>query len=317
LTRRTTTEEFILKAKAIHGDTYDYSLVKYITLQTKVKVICPEHGIFEQTPANHLKGSGCRKCSTSRNAAILAAPAALVFKENAHALHGGRYGYEQVEYVASKTKVKIVCEEHGVFEITPSDHLSGRGCSFCGLRQRAASRSAPSAKTFSERARAVHGDKYDYSPSIYSAALRPVRIICREHGEFLQNPGDHLSGKGCPSCAITGFQREKPAVVYVFDISTPCGRFTGFGISGSYKSRLRQHIRTLAKHSANIERMFSIEFDIGRQAADLELLLQQTFPLSEEARNIEGFKTESTTATFSEVVAFVEKIKGEMDNGCT
>ena len=50
---------FIEKSKKIHNSKYDYSLVKYVNNTTKVKIICPVHGVFEQTPASHLNGSEC------------------------------------------------------------------------------------------------------------------------------------------------------------------------------------------------------------------------------------------------------------------
>ena len=57
-----TTEEFTKEAKKIHGDKYDYSKVEYHKNFEKVCIICPEHGEFWQTPANHLYGYGCFKC---------------------------------------------------------------------------------------------------------------------------------------------------------------------------------------------------------------------------------------------------------------
>lgn len=60
--KRLTTPEFIEKARKIHGDKYDYSKVKYIDSNTKVTIICPIHGEFEQRPANHISGQGCPKC---------------------------------------------------------------------------------------------------------------------------------------------------------------------------------------------------------------------------------------------------------------
>ena len=57
-----TTEEYIQKAKAIHGDKYDYSKVEYITNKDKVCIICPEHGEFWQRAGNHIRGVGCPKC---------------------------------------------------------------------------------------------------------------------------------------------------------------------------------------------------------------------------------------------------------------
>ena len=60
-----TTEEFIQKAKAIHGDKYDYSKVEYVNSKTKVRIICPIHGEFWQVPSNHLRNHGCPKCAAA------------------------------------------------------------------------------------------------------------------------------------------------------------------------------------------------------------------------------------------------------------
>lgn len=55
---------FISQSKAVHGDKYDYSLVEYKNANTKVKIICSEHGAFEQLASNHLRGQTCKKCSS-------------------------------------------------------------------------------------------------------------------------------------------------------------------------------------------------------------------------------------------------------------
>ena len=62
-----TTEEFIAKAKAVHGDRYDYSKVEYVNSKTKLCIICPKHGDFWQLPSNHLRGHGCVKCRADFN----------------------------------------------------------------------------------------------------------------------------------------------------------------------------------------------------------------------------------------------------------
>ena len=62
-----TTEEFIEKAKAVHGDKYDYSHVKYVDYRSKVCIICPEHGEFWQRPDTHLKGHECSECGKIKN----------------------------------------------------------------------------------------------------------------------------------------------------------------------------------------------------------------------------------------------------------
>ena len=64
--KKDTKQQFIEKAKKVHGDKYNYSLVDYKGSKEKIKIVCPKHGIFEQTPCNHLKGCGCKLCSMAK-----------------------------------------------------------------------------------------------------------------------------------------------------------------------------------------------------------------------------------------------------------
>lgn len=57
------TDDFIAKARLIHGDRYDYSLVNYVSNRTPIIVICKKHGEFLVLPTNHLKGCQCESCS--------------------------------------------------------------------------------------------------------------------------------------------------------------------------------------------------------------------------------------------------------------
>ena len=125
-----TTEEFIKKAKAVHGDKYDYSLVDYKNNKTKVKIICPIHGIFEQTPANHIfKKSGCPKC-IGKNSTI------EDFIKQASKIYGDKYDYSLVDYKNKQIKVKIICPIHGMFETIPHNFLSNHSCPKCGLENK-------------------------------------------------------------------------------------------------------------------------------------------------------------------------------------
>jgi hypothetical protein len=72
------TEDFLLKAKEIHGDKYDYSKVNYTTAITPVEIICPKHGLFFQKPAAHLSNQGCPCCSESQGESTLR----VIFKKN-------------------------------------------------------------------------------------------------------------------------------------------------------------------------------------------------------------------------------------------
>ena len=186
-----TTEQFIQKAREVNGDRYDYSLVDYINSSTNVKIICPEHGEFEQVPNNHLRRvTGCKKCSLYKRTRT-----AEQFIEKAREVHGDKYDYSMVEYIRSSTKVKIICPQHGEFEQTPKNHLQGHaGCIKC-------SRKVINKEQFVERARKVHGDKYDYSMVEYLEMLNNIKVICPQHGEFEQRAFLHLKGQGCNDCA--------------------------------------------------------------------------------------------------------------------
>ncbi|MFN7656407.1 MAG: hypothetical protein ACK5OW_01300, partial [bacterium] len=120
-----TTEEFIERSKKVHGDKYDYSLASYNNYNTKVKIICPKHGIFEQTPNNHIKGKICYKCTKTHKKTT------EEFIEVSTKIHGDKYDYSLVDYRGGKIKVKIICSKHGIFGQKPSDHLNGSGCHIC------------------------------------------------------------------------------------------------------------------------------------------------------------------------------------------
>ena len=67
--RKLTTNDFIKSCIERHGDRYDYSLVEYKNISSKVSIICKEHGIFIQNSKNHRDGQGCPKCYGNRNLA--------------------------------------------------------------------------------------------------------------------------------------------------------------------------------------------------------------------------------------------------------
>ena len=117
------------------------------------------------------------------------------FIEKATKIHNNKYDYSKVEYTNNKTKVCIICPEHGEFWQTPHNHLKGYGCSSCGKSIRF------STNDFIKRAESIHGNKYDYSKCEYAGSIKKSCIICPEHGEFWQAPYLHLRGCGCPKCS--------------------------------------------------------------------------------------------------------------------
>lgn len=200
---------FIEKAKAKHGDRYDYSQVDYKNGRTPVTVICPYHGSFQVCPEYHLRKSGTLGCPTCSKLAqnqkqTLSTERAI---ERFKAVHGDAYDYTQVVYASIHMSVTIVCKTHGPFEQTPNNHRKGMGCPQCG-RQRTAESQLKTTEQFVAKAKEVHGNKYDYSKTVYENSKKAVTITCPEHGDFNQVPYVHLAKKGCRACSISASKVE-------------------------------------------------------------------------------------------------------------
>lgn len=202
----TKTEEFIEKARKVHGDKYDYSKVEYVNSKTKVKIICPVHGEFEQTPNSHLIGRGCRKCKSDEDAER-SKIGTEKFIERSINVHGNKYDYSKVVYVNIETPVTIICPIHGEFLQRPLNHLQGYGCKICGEEKRR-KKAFLTTEEFIEKARKIHGDRYDYSKVEYKNNKEKVCIICPVHGEFWQAPNTHLCNHGCPKCNASKLELE-------------------------------------------------------------------------------------------------------------
>jgi len=188
--KRTTTKDFIEKSKLKHLDRYDYSIVEYINSNTKVKIICKEHGIFEQYPLNHTKGSGCPSCKGLKKLST------KDFIEKSLKIHNSnsKYNYSLVRFENNDSKIDIICENHGLFQQRVSSHLSGNGCNKCKNDSRR------NKDIFIEKSNIKHNYKYDYSLVNYQTTNQKVKIICKDHGIFEKTPKNHINGQGCKSC---------------------------------------------------------------------------------------------------------------------
>jgi hypothetical protein len=145
------------------------------------------------------------------------------FIADAIKVHGGRYDYSKVVYVGRKTKVCIICSEHGEFWQTPDNHLSGYNCQQCSDLACSATKVARIKTTLISRFESVHGNRYDYSGVVYTTAHTKVPITCKEHGIFWQSPSNHIQGTGCPSCQKNGFNQDKEAILYYIVVTPPFG----------------------------------------------------------------------------------------------
>jgi len=119
-------DEFINLCKKIHGNKYDYKLVKYISNKSKVQIICEKHGVFEQRADAHKGGQGCSKCMSEGQRTTN-----KDFIDRSNKVHDSKYSYSKCKYIKLKKKVKITCKIHGDFLQHPSDHLNGSGCKKC------------------------------------------------------------------------------------------------------------------------------------------------------------------------------------------
>lgn len=197
-----TTEEFIIKAKEIHGNKYDYSKCIFNGTHKKITLICPKHGEFQIEARVHLNGSGCYKCKNKKMWDTRGRITTQEFIEKSLKIHSGKYDYSKVEYINNRTKVCIICPEHGEFWQSPNMHLNGQGCPKCSKVYKG------DTKYFIDNANKVHGDKYDYSKTEYVKMKKEVCIICPEHGEFWQLPYLHLKGCGCSKCKMSHLENE-------------------------------------------------------------------------------------------------------------
>lgn len=217
---RSNIEEFIEKAREIHGDKYSYEKAVYTGCTKPLVIICPVHGEFLMSPHKHISGKqGCPECGKLARAAKRNKGAQFV--ERAKAVHGDKYDYSLVNYKTCKDRVEIICNKCGKhFTQTPDNHINlQRGCPFCGMesvKEKAVQRGKErrgkpnfehrsSTEEWVAKVLAKHpefADKYDYSQAVYTKTDEPVTIICKTCGRVCTPKAcKHVAGQGCKSCA--------------------------------------------------------------------------------------------------------------------
>ena len=162
--RKLTTEQWIEKARKVHGDRYDYSKVEYKGADEKVCIVCHEkdengieHGEFWQRAANHVTlKRGCPKC----NGGVSISKEEFI--KRASKLHNNKYNYSKSNYINTKTKIEIICPKHGSFWQEPENHMQGSGCPECG-KETVIKKLSSNTEEFIRKAKLVHGNKYNYS----------------------------------------------------------------------------------------------------------------------------------------------------------
>lgn len=196
--RKLTFEDFQTRAKAVHGDTYEYLSLNFVRGRSIASILCKEHGVFTQGAAQHLCGQGCVHCGNKRSARKRTLDYST-YVARAKKVHGDLYEYEPCD---SPEHLSVICKVHGPFKILKHGHINGQGCSRCADRRNAESMRLSLAEA-EEKAREVHGDKYQYvSLNHATNSKATITAVCSQHGEFTSILTNHLGGAGCPPCGF-------------------------------------------------------------------------------------------------------------------
>lgn len=276
--------KFVDKANEKYNNKFDYSLAEYISAKTKIKIICPEHGVFEQTPDKHLQSKfGCPECvkkyknndkagENSRKGAVKRQITKEKFIEMANNKYGNKFSYIIDNWVGlTKSKITIICPIHGEQIVGARTFLKENtlyGCPECAHEMRVQHKITPYEEVVKEMQEKWNNYYIypDYNKDSYENKKSKIKIICPKHGEFIKSVQKHLSGQGCYECAIEnliekGFLpggycdqvfeetpelKDVPAVLYYFKIND--GKYYKVGISRNDPSTRAKSL----KHKAHI-----------------------------------------------------------------
>ena len=195
-----------------HKGKYDLSKVHltYKNSDSRVIIICPEHGEFEQNAESHSRGYGCNKCANDYNTQNKTYTQ-QTFEVKSNDVHKGKYGYTKAKYINSLEPVIITCPIHGDFEQRPVNHMRGYGCPKCGI-VKVTDASKLSIHDWKIAGEKVHGVLYDYISCKAVDERTYLDISCKDHGLFTQRADTHIKGSGCPKCVAS--KGEKAIMEY-------------------------------------------------------------------------------------------------------
>ena len=240
---------------------YDYTKVNYINTTTKVIISCPKHGEFKITPKRLLKGAGCKKCGYERTSKKLNCDTKKFIEKckNIPCHKDKRYDYSLVDYKKCKIKVIVICPIHGQFKTTPSDFLTGYGCSKCGDLNKRKSM-AKTTITFIEECKIKYKDKnYNYSKVEYINNKQKVIISCLKQFGLESNQKSSLTGvwmnddKICAMgvrlsrwVTMHGFALNVNPDMTYFDGMIPCGSFE-LGVTSLKEKGIEISVESMAE----------------------------------------------------------------------
>lgn len=183
------TEIFIKKSNIIHKGRYIYK-TNYINSNKHVMIICKIHGDFYQTPTKHLKGRGCQECGGTKKMNW------DNFLSKVEKIHNSKYVYTKQYFKNGRSKIDIICREHGIFKQSIESHLTGKGCPLCGGSKKNTN------ETLLYKFNKKHNGLYQYNIINYENNKSIIDIFCNKHGFFKMSALNHISGQGCKKCSL-------------------------------------------------------------------------------------------------------------------
>ena len=292
--------DFKKRANSLYGNKFDLSRVNFVsTKKDKITIICPIHGPFEACVNDFLRkhkknhaNHGCVKCgneSTGRHRE----KSQNEFIQKAKSIHGDRYDYSKTIYKGITENIIIICKIHGEQLIYAHNHINGQppaGCGSCGNISKA-QKNTLGIKKFIQKARKIHGDKYDYSQAKYTLNYKHLTIICPVHGPFQQTPSQHIDKMcGCGECGFELSQLGKtlnelsyeesnvPGIFYIIKCYNDIESFFKVGITSKTvsqrfrnKNYMPYNYEILLEHQTTIVGAFELERDALKKIKKLKL----------------------------------------------
>ena len=201
--KRLTTEEWVERATKQHNGFYDYSLSLYVNNNTKVKIICPLHGVFEQQPSAHIgRGDRCPKCGLdSRSKINRTTKEEFINKSNE--IHNFKFDYSLIhDFKRLDEHLTIICPKHGKYKQNGHSHMRGSDCEKCSYEKRGVDYSISKEEMLSRFKEFDNNLVYDLSN--YKNTNSIISYFCEIHGSIKQKAQKHLRGKQCSKCSKRG-----------------------------------------------------------------------------------------------------------------
>lgn len=264
-------EDFELKIKQNQKVPLDLSGVVYVGQKYKYDVRCTKHDhIYTQGGQALIKGViGCKHCLKDYKSSITKSNKLEFITKFNNKFPSSGFDFESSDYVASNTKMLVVCGQGHSFYSKPNNLLSGYGCPICykaSIGHTSDSKLSSYLKKFEE----VHGGRYLYTKvTDILGSKTKIDVMCKEHGVFKITPDNHVQGKGCPLCGNSGYQPQKAGTFYILKVTE---NIIKFGITNKIERRLAE----LQKHTMyELSVLYRFDFNDGYVAQNIENLVYQ------------------------------------------